>query len=169
MYIVHEAYDDNSATILDIVTLQRQTMTEQELKNFSKNHDVMGLSVSNNKINYIHAYDCISFATENEANEYIRDNNLSYQNKMKVNEYYYVLYKNNKVYHVDYFIMHYTEIERVYVSEKGYCGYREGAKSFDKKTAYEKAASMNKAHAKKYNAVSSNHWVVERYFNRYAQ
>ena len=74
MYVVYQAYDDNTAEILDIGSYGRKLMTEQELIIFGNKHDVLGLSVSGHKINYITAYNCLSFSSEEEANEYIKYN-----------------------------------------------------------------------------------------------
>ena len=65
MYVVYEAFDDNSAIILDIGTFNKQLMYEQQLINFvNSGNTVTGLSVSGKKINYIQAYNCLSFPTD---------------------------------------------------------------------------------------------------------
>lgn len=161
MFIVYKAYDDKSAEIIDIITYSKREMGERELIAFSKNHNVLGLSVSNNKINYITAYSFMQFPTEADANEYCHENGYSYQQKMYIGSYYYVFEKTNKTYHVDYYVMYWTEVEQTYLAEKGYTPYIQCAKSFDKKSAYERAASMTK------NSKTGKKWSVYRYVNLY--
>ena len=96
MYVVYEAYDDNTADILDIGNFAKRPMTEQELIHFGNTHDVLGLSVSGHKLNYIAAYNCLSFASEDEADDYIKSNGLSYQNKRYAVGYYWVFEKKNR-------------------------------------------------------------------------
>lgn len=161
MYIISKAYDDKSAEVLDVITCERHELSERELINMSKSHDILGLSVSGNKINYINAYSCITFASDEEAYEYCKDNGISTRNTIFINGYYYIFDKTNKVYHVDYFVMYWTEVEQTYIAEKGYTPYIQCAKSFDKKSAYERAASMTK------NSKTGKKWSVYRYVNPY--
>ena len=161
MYVVYQAYDDNTAEILDIGSYGRKLMTEQELIIFGNKHDVLGLSVSGHKINYITAYNCLSFSSEEEANEYIKYNNLSYQNKRYMCGYWWVFEKKNNKIHVDYYVCNYKGEEVTYVGEdnKGktlYTPYIQAAKSFDKKEAGEKAALMRK------NSKTGTYWTTQR-------
>lgn len=142
MYIVKEAFDDNTANILDIGTYMTREMSEIELIRFSKDNNVMGLSVSNNKINYISAYNCTTFVSEREADEYILENELSYQNKMWIHNMWWVFERANLKKHVDYYIGTYKGDEITYLSESGYTPYIQGAKKFDKRTAQKRAAIM---------------------------
>ena len=145
MYIVYQAYDDNTAEILDIGTFQRTPMTEQELIHFGTHHDVLGLSVSGHRLNYINAYNCLSFGTEDEANEYIRYNGLSSQNKRYASGYWWVFEKRDYKIHVDYYVCTYRGDEVTYLGKGGgYTPYIQAAESFDKRTAGEKAAIMTK-------------------------
>lgn len=161
MYIVITSYDDNSAEILDLGNYSRKRFTESELIKFSDNRDVLGLSVSNNKINYINAYSITQFCTEDEATEYCRECGIGFNNKIYALDYWWVFERNNRVIHVDYYVMYYTEVEQTYVAEKGYTPYIQCAKSFDKKSAYERAASMTK------NSKTGKKWSVYRYVNPY--
>ena len=162
MYIVYQAYDDNTAEILDIGTFQRIPMTEQELIKFGNNHDVLGLSVSGHKLNYITAYNCLSFPTEEDANEYIGDNALSYQNKRYACGYWWVFEKRNHKYHVDYYICTYAGNEVTYLGKKDksgkdtYTPYIQAAQCFDKRTAGEKAARMTQS------SKTGKHWTTQR-------
>lgn len=156
MYVIYEAYDDNTADVLDIGNFAKRTMTEQKLIRFGNNHDILGLSVSGQKINYITAYNCLSFASEDEADDYIKYNGLSYQNKRYAVGYYWVFEKKNRKKHVDYYIYTCAGDDVTYVTESGYSPYIQVAKSFDKKTAKEKAALMTK------NSRTGKHWSVKR-------
>lgn len=156
MYIVYEAFDDNTATIIDLETYGTKFMTEQELINFGNKHSVLGLSVSGHRVNYITAYNCLSFATEEEADDYIRENGLSYKNKRYAMNLFLVLEKNNHKRHVDYYIYTRAGDEVTYVMDKGYTHYIQAAKTFDKKTAGERAASMTQ------NSRTGKYWTVQR-------
>lgn len=156
MYIVYKAYDDNTADILDIGTFQIKYMTEIELIRFSKSHEVLGLSTSGNKIIYINAYSCTQFPTEQEANEYIKSMGLSYKNKRFIQGMWWILEKNSHKYHVDYYICTYIGEEVTYLAEKGYTPYIQSAKTFDKKTAGEKAAIMTKK------SKTGKYWTTQR-------
>lgn len=156
MYIIYEAYDDNTADVLDIGNFAKRPMTEQELIIFGNNHDVLGLSVSGHKLNYITAYNCLSFASEDEADDYIKSNGLSYQNKRYAVGYYWVFEKKNRKRHVDYYIYTCAGDNITYLTENGYSPYIQAAKSFDKKTAGEKAALMTR------NSKTGKHWSIQR-------
>ena len=156
MYVIYEAYDDNTADVLDIGNYGRKFMTEQELIHFGNNYDVLGLSVSGHKLNYITAYNCLSFASEEEANEYIRENGLSYQNKRYAMGLFWVFEKKNHKKHVDYYICTYAGDEVTYLAEKGYTPYIQAAKTFDKRTAGEKAALMTNK------SKTGKHWTTQR-------
>ena len=157
MYIVYKAYDDNTAEILDIGTYQRREMTERELINFNKEHDVLGLSSTEKKINYIEAYTCTQFATESEANEYIKENSLSFKNKRYIQGLYWVFEKRNSKIHVEYYVCAYAGEEVTYLADAGgYTPYIQAAKTFDKKTAGEAAAIMTQ-HSR-----TGKHWTTQR-------
>lgn len=160
MYIVYKAYDDNTAELLDICTYRRIEMTEIELIRFVQNgNEALGLSVSksNNKINYINAYTFCQFPTEAEANEYIKINGLNYSNKKYINDMFCVLHRNNKVYHVDYYVYYMAGPELTYLSEKGgITPYIQGAKTFDKKEAGKKAALMRQK------SKTGKYWTTQR-------
>ena len=162
MYVVYKVYDDRFATILDIGDYRQSTMSESELVNFAKNHDVMGLSVSGNSVNYMYAYDVMQFPTDSELDEYARECGIKRKNSIYANGLYWLFIKSNRVIHVDYYVWHYTEIEQKYVTGNVPTDYIEHAKVFDRKHAYETAGSMNKARAKKYGQPSSNYWGVRR-------
>lgn len=156
MYVIYEAYDDNTADVFDLGSYGRKLMTEQELIYFGNNHDVLGLSVSGHKINYITPYDCLSFATEDEADEYIRENDLSYQNKRYLLGMYWVFEKKNHKHHVVYYVCTYAGDEVTYLCKNGYSPYIQSAKTFDKRTANEKAALMTK------NSKTGKYWTTQR-------
>ena len=156
MYIVYEAFTDNSAIVLDVCTLQRIELTEQNLINFASNHEVLGASVSNRKLNYLNAYNCISFASEEDVNDYIKENNLSYQNKRYINGYYFVFERKEYKIHVDYYVCTYAGEEVTYLCENGYSPYIQAAQAFDKRTAGEKAALMTKK------SKTGKHWTTQR-------
>lgn len=157
MYIVYEAFDDNTAIILDIPSFTRREMTEKELINFGNNNDVLGLSVSGRKINYINAYGCITFATESEADEYIKQNGLSYQNKRYIHDYWYVLEKKNYKIHVDYYVCHWRGDIATYIADNGgYTEYIQAAKIFTKDEAGKKAAMLRR------NSKTGKYWTTHR-------
>lgn len=156
MYIVSKAYDDNTAEILDIGSYQTRFFTEIELIRFSASHDVMGLSVSGGKINYINAYSVYTFPTEDEATEFCRENDIGFNNKMYALDYWFVFQKSNKRVHVAYYIRTAKEVEWVYLGENiKYTPYQHAAKEFTKKEAQKKVAMMNK------NPKATQHWMVE--------
>lgn len=162
MLVVYNAYDDNSADIIDVVTMKRYHQGAQQIINYiNQGGKILGVSAGNNKINYINAYSIGTFPTEDEADEYIKDNQLSYQNKRYINDMFYVFEKNNKVIHVDYVI--YTQVgdEITYVGQtvKGkttYTPYIQSARTFTEKEAYSRSASMTK------NSKSGKYWFVMR-------
>ena len=162
MMVVYNAYDDNSADIIDIITMKRYHQSAQQIINYINNGGkILGVSVGTNKINYINAYSIGTFPTEDEADEFIRDNGLSYQNKRYVNDMFYVFEKNNKVIHVDYVIYSQMGDEITYVGEtvKGkttYTPYVQAAKKFTEKEAYSRSASMTK------NSKTGKLWFVMR-------
>lgn len=157
MYVVSTAFDDNTSIILDIGSYRNKEMTEQELIRFiNSGHEVLGASVSGQKLNYLNAYNCYSFPTEAEADEYIRDAGLSYQNKRNAMGYTWVFEKMNTKIHVDYYVVYYLGDEITFLCEKGYSNYINSAKAFDKKTAGEKAALMKK------NSKTGKYWTVLR-------
>lgn len=159
MYIVYEAFDDNTAIILDINTFAKYECSESDLIKLAnkEGNNVLGLSVSNNKLNYITAYECISFPTEADADEYIKDNNLTYKNKRLTSNYYWVFTKKNYKIHVNYYVCTYRGDEISYVANVGkYTPYIQAAKSFDKHTAKKKAAFMSK------NGLPGTHWTTQR-------
>ena len=156
MYVVTKVFDDNSASIIDIGTYKEVTLTESEIKNFCKNHAVLGVDICKNKIYNLMAYSTMQFASDTDAYEYAgSDKNVMYIQGM-----YWVFTPDRMVHHVAYYVTHYTEVECTFIAEKGYCGYMEYAKQFTKDEAYKKCASLNKAHAKKYNVPKSNYWQV---------
>lgn len=162
MMVVYNAYDDNSADIIDVVTMKRYHQSAQQMINYiNKGGKILGVSASNNKINYVNAYSIGTFPTEDEADEYIRDNGLSYQNKRYLNDIFYVFEKIDKVIHVKYMIYNQTGNEITYVGEtvKGkttYTPYMQAAKTFTEKEAYSRSASMTK------NSKTGKFWFVMR-------
>lgn len=156
MYIIYKAYDDNTAEILDVGTYQKRELTEKELINFNKEHDVLGLSATKQKINYIEAYSCVQFSMESEADEYIKENNLSYRNKRYIQGLYWVFEKSNKKIHVDYYVCAYAGKEVLYLAEKGYTPYIQAAKVFDKRSAGKAAALATK------NSKTGKYWTTQR-------
>lgn len=162
MFIIVEAFDDNTATVMDLNTYARKEMSEAELIRFSNSgHQVLGLSVTGQQINYINSYSCISFATESEADEYIRDCGLSFRNKKYINNLYWVLEKNNNKIHVDYYICTWAGNEATYVADKGYTPYIQAAKVFDKRTAGKQAALMTKS------SKTGKYWTTHRIVRRF--
>lgn len=158
MYVVYQAFDDNTSIVLDIGTFGRREFTEQELIRFiNSGHDVLGASVSGQKLNYLNAYECLSFPTEKEADDYIRYNGLTYKNKRYASDYYWVFDKRNSKIHVDYYVCMYLGNEVTYIAENGgYTNYIEGAKTFDKRTAGERAAIMTKK------SKTGKYWTTQR-------
>lgn len=155
MYIVKNVYSDNTADILDIVTLQQQFMTEKELIGFGFHNKVLGLSTNGHKLGGLIGYDCITFPTEAEAYEYADETGISRNQIINMNDYYYILYKNNRVINVGYYVLHWTEYEQSYVSKKGYTPYVAQAKLFSKEDAQKKAAMMNRKRGWEY-------WITQR-------
>lgn len=139
MLVVYKSYDDNTAEIIDLCDYSVTFYRESDLIALAKNHNVLGLSVSNNKINYISAYSIVTFPTEDEAVEYLKDKNLSLRNKITINGMTYVFEKRNEIIHVDYVIGYITEVEAIYISDRGYTPYIKAAKVFDKKEVFKVA------------------------------
>lgn len=158
MFIISIAYDDNTAEVLELPSQNRKYMTEQELINFSKHNEVLGLSAGN-KINYIQPYSAYLFPSEDEAYFYIKNNNLSYNSKHYVGEgYYAVVEKNNNKRHVDYFVYCCSGPEITYVGKNRgtYVPYKQSAKTFTKHEAQKTAALMTRK------SKTGKYWTVER-------
>ncbi|MBO5389599.1 MAG: hypothetical protein J6A59_16005 [Lachnospiraceae bacterium] len=156
MLIVYKSYDDNTAEIIDLCDYSVKFCRESVLLALAKTHNVIGLSVSNNKINYITSYNIMTFPTENEATEYIESNGLSYRNRLDLNGMYYVLEKTNEIIHVNYIVGYITEAERLYLAKKGYTPYIQAAKIFDKKDAFKVANVMT------HNSKTGKRWSALR-------
>ena len=157
MYIVQRAYDDKTADILDLGNYATKHFEERELIRFASNHDVMGLSVSDNKINYISAYSITSFPVESEATEYCYEHGLSYQSKMNLLGYWWVFEKTYITFHVAYYIRTAKEVDNVYLGENNtYTPYIQSAREFSKKEAQKKVVMMNR------NPRAAQHWMIER-------
>ena len=162
MYVINEAYDDNTALVIDLSNYTRKEMSELELIRFaSYGNEVLGLSVSGQQKNYINGYESISFPVEAEADEYIKENRLSFRNKRYLNGLYWVLEKKNNKIHVDYYICTWAGPNALYVGEKGYTPYIQSAKKFDKKTAGKQAALMTK------NSKTGKYWTTQRVVRRF--
>ena len=156
MYIVTKAYDDNTAEIIDIGPMTVYQLNTEELIQFSKRHDVLGLSVSRNKINYLQAYHCMSFATENEAREYMLENNLPVNSIKYTNGMVFVVEKIPKI-HVNYYICYYEGNNATYVGDKGgYTPYIQAAKVFSRQEAGQRAAIM------KQQSTTGKDWTTQR-------
>lgn len=159
MYVVHKAYDDNTAIIMDISSMggiKFINLTEKELISLGNREDVLGLSVSGQKLNYLSAYQSLYFPSEDEADEYIKDNSLSYKNKRYIQGMWWIFEKRNTKIHVDYYIVAYAGDNITYVAERGYTQYIQSAISFSKKEAGEKAALMTQ------NSKTGKHWTILR-------
>lgn len=158
MYICYKTFDDNYIEVLDLNSYQTAVMSASDIKKFiHSGHNIFGVTCSDNKITAVRSYECISFPSEMEADEYLKDNNISYKDKLFVNGYWYVFEKRKKVIHVRYYIYNYNEYETTYVGlNRSYTPYKDAAKEFEKKEAFVKAASMNK------NGNGSKRWLVLR-------
>jgi hypothetical protein len=160
MYIIYKAYDDNTAVVLDMPSFNMRTLTEKELISLGSKENVTGLTVSNRKILSLNSYECLTFPVEAEADEYINYIRQCFPNKkatkINSNSIYYVLCTRNEKVHVDYYVVSYTEVERVYIAQKGYTPYIQAAKSFSKSDAQKKAAMMQR------NSKTGKHWTTER-------
>lgn len=163
MYIVYTTYDDGYIDIMNIETRSVQRFTRAEAAKFGANHDVLGLSVSNDKINYAKTYRFIQFCDEYDMQEYIRENSIAC--KEFIGGYWHVFYKTNNNIHVEYVIWHYTENETVYLAEKGTTANLKYARSFDRDNAYKVCKQRNNALAKKYNMIECGYWTVRRVEN----
>lgn len=157
MYIIYEAFDDDTAVVMDIPSFQRMEMSESELISFGSKHDVLGLSVSGRKLNYINAYNCLTFPSEDEADDYIKYNGLSYQNKRYIQGYWFVFEKKNHKSHVDYYVCHWINNIATYIGDKGgYTNYIQAAKKFTKDEAGKKAAMLRR------NSKTGKFWTTQR-------
>jgi len=163
MYLVYTTYDDGYIDILDTSTRDIKRFTNAEAANFGTRYDVLGLSVSNGKINYANTYGFMQFNDDYEMEEYIRENSISF--KEYTDGYWCVFFRTNNYIHVDYVIWHYAEVEVKYIAEKGTTAYLEYAKVFDKNTAYKVCAQRNKALAKRYNMSECGYWSVRKVQN----
>lgn len=145
MYVIFEAFDDNTATVFNTSNYERNTLTEQQLIAFGKIHDVLGLSVGERSINYINSYSFVAFESEEGANEYIKENGYSYQNKKYENGMWWYFQKTNYKVHVDYHVVTYRGEEITYVGEDiKYTPYIQSAKKYTKQEAGETAALMTR-------------------------
>lgn len=148
MYIVNKAYDDKSADILDITNGNSMHLDESGLVGLDKNHSVYGLACYKNKVSSLQAYDFMTFATEVEADEWIREAGLNNINKLAMSYGTIVLIKSNVKYHVPYYVGYYRgdphmgDYETLVAEGRGYTNYREAAKEFTKTDAEKKAAIM---------------------------
>lgn len=157
MYVVYRAYDDNTADIIDLSTMHVENFGERQLIKLGTEKDILGLSVSSNKINYINAYTFIKFDSDNELNEYIREYVDEPYVKKNVHGYFWLLKKTNHKYHVDYYVCTYKGDEVTYLGkERNYTPYIQAAKTFSKHEAGEKAALMTK------NSKTGTHWTTHK-------
>lgn len=160
MYIVYRAYDDNTATILDINTYAQYDMSESDMVKFiNKGNNILGVSLSSSKrkISSLSSYEFMQFPMEDEAYQYCRENNISSRNIMYINGIFYVFEKTNMKIHVDYFVCYWEGDIATYIGKNGgYTNYIQSAKSFDKETANKQAAILrNKSKTGKY-------WGIQR-------
>lgn len=165
MYIVTEAYDDNTANILSINDFSgefenRIFMTERQLINFASHKDCLGLSTSEHKINYINSYNCIVFPSENEANEYITSSSTASKKKC-IGGMYFVFERKNIVKHVSYFICTFRGEQVSYVApgKREYTPYIQSAQEFSKIAAQKKAYNMTQK------SKTGTHWTTQRVVN----
>jgi len=165
MYILCATYDDGYYDIVDIQTREVTTFTTAQVIKFRTNNDVLGLSVSNDRVNYANTYNFMMFCNDNEMDEYIKENNISYSSKEYIYGYWYVFYRSYNNIHVDYIIWHYTQNETVYLADRGTSGDIRYAKTFDKDTAYKVMNQRNNALAKKYKIQNCGFWTVKRIVN----
>jgi hypothetical protein len=154
MKVVTKAYDDNTAEITDLATYSRKVYNEIDLIHLKD--DVLGLSASGQKINYIQPYSFIMFESDDEMNKYIKDNRITGVLKKYINSMYVALWKINCKIHVDYYVVCTHGPEDIFVAEKGYTQYKNGAKVFGKKQAQETAALMTKK------SKTGKHWYAKR-------
>jgi hypothetical protein len=159
MYIIYNAYDDNTADILDLNTLSLKFNTEIELIRLGNKEQVVGLTVDTHKIISLNSYSCLTFPTESEADEYVHSY-LDKGNFKKIyinNMFYLLIQKEIPKLHVDYHIVTNSECMKVYVAKnKGYTPYIQCAKAFDKDTAKKQAALMQKQ------SKTGKYWTTER-------
>ncbi len=158
MYIVTEVFDDGLALIYDIGTYKETLFTESEILRLCRKHSIFGVTVYDNKIQHIASYNILQFPSEVEAYEYTGNTS----DVLFIQGIYWHFEPKNRVIHVGYYVMHYTEVETVFIGDKGYCGYIEDAKEFSREDAYVKCGSLNSNHAKKFNVPKSNYWTVYR-------
>lgn len=166
MYILYTTYDDGFYDIMDIETGEVRVFNTTQAINFRANNEVMGLSVSNGKINYSNTYGFRMFVSEDEMDEFIKEDNIQYSSKEYIYGYWYVFYRSYNNIHVDYVIWHYTEVETKYLATKGTSADIRYAKVFDRDTAYKVMNQRNNALAKKYNLAECGFWTVKRVVNR---
>lgn len=161
MYIIFEAFDDNTAIVLNTSTYERVLLTEKQLIDINKTHDVLGLSAGDRSIHYIKSYAFLAFESEESANEYIKEHNYSYQNKTYENGMWWYFQKTNYVSHVDYYVVTYRGEEITYVGEKiNYTPYIQSAKKYTKHEAGKTAALMNQR------SKTGTKWTTLRVVNR---
>lgn len=159
MYIVYRAYDDKTADILGIGkgNINMKRFSEEELINFTSHHDVIGVSASDKRLNYINAYDILQFPTEDEATEFCHEHGISYKNKIYIFNYWYVFERSYITYHVSYFIRTAKETDNVYLGKDiKYTPYMQAAKEFTKDEAQKKVDMMSK------NPRAAQNWTIER-------
>lgn len=155
MKVVIRAYDDNTADILDLDSMRVYFCTEHNLKTIDSN-DVLGLSVTKGKINYINAYDYIQFETDDELEDYIVYNRIRNCVKKYINGTYFLFIRNDSKIHVDYYVCTYRGPVTTYVCTKGYTIYINGAKKFNKTEASKRAAIMTDR------SRTGSHWFAVR-------
>lgn len=145
MYVIIEAYDDNTAIVFNTRDCSRENLSEKQLINLSKIEDVLGLSVGTRSINYIHSYSFMAFEDEGNANSYFKENDISYSKKEYDSGYFWYFKRTNIVRHVDYYVVTYKGEEITYVGDKiKYTPYIQSAKVYDKREANKVAALMTR-------------------------
>lgn len=146
MLVVYNAFDDNTADIIDITNMTVKFYTEQQLINLNKHHNVLGIISDNRKLYSIHSYNMVSFPTENEAIVFAKVNNIELSNMLFINGYYWVFQKQQGLLYVNYYVYNQKGEECTYLciqnNKATYTPYIQEATVFDKKEAQKRAKLM---------------------------
>lgn len=153
MYIIHKAYDDFSAEVLDVTNYKTLRMTEDELLKLCNKHRVIGATVLNGEIQWLSAYSCRIVPTEEELNELLEDSDISMQNVISVNGSYAVLVESKEPpEHVDYAVYTMAGDDITYLGHSCYTKYKVSALRLKKDTAKRIAEKMTR------NSKTGKHW-----------
>ena len=160
MYLVTKLFDDDYIEIVNLADGSTRVLTVQEQREWYRNTDVYGLSITKGNNIYSLSYDFRRFDTEHDALEFCNEIGIASNNIVFTDNNWFVFRRTNKVWHVSYYVYTSTELETTYIGPRNsYTPYKQAAKEFKKEEAYIKANTMTK------NSKTGKKWCVLRYFS----